>query len=54
VQPFAYLQLVFATMIGIAVFGETLSTPVAIGAVIVVSAGVFALLRARAVSPLAD
>ena len=54
VQPFAYLQLVFATMIGIAVFGETQSTPVAIGAVIVVSAGVFALLRARAVSPLAD
>lgn len=54
VQPFAYLQLVFATMIGIAVFGETLSTPVAIGAVIVVSAGVFALLRARAVSPPAD
>ena len=54
VQPFAYLQLVFATMIGIAVFGETLSMPVAIGAVIVVSAGVFALLRARAVSPPAD
>lgn len=54
VQPFAYLQLVFATMIGIAVFGETLTTPVAIGAVIVVSAGVFALLRARAVSPPAD
>ncbi len=52
VQPFAYLQLVFATAIGIAVFGETLTTPVAIGACIVVAAGLFTLLRARRASPL--
>lgn len=45
VQPFAYLQLVFASMIGIFVFGETLRTNVAIGTAIVVAAGVFALWR---------
>jgi len=49
VQPFAYLQLVFATSIGIAVFGETLETNVAIGAAIVVAAGVFTLWRERQV-----
>lgn len=47
VQPFAYLQLVFAAMIGIVVFGETLRTNVAIGAGIVVAAGVFTLWRQR-------
>lgn len=51
VQPFAYLQLVFATMIGIAVFGETLALNVGIGAVIVVGAGLFTLLRSRRVTP---
>lgn len=51
VQPFAYLQLVFATMIGIAVFGETLAWNVGIGAVIVVGAGLFTLLRSRRVTP---
>ncbi len=47
VQPFAYLQLVFAAMIAIPVFGETIETNVAIGAVIVVGAGLFALYRER-------
>ena len=50
VQPFAYLQLVFATSIGISVFGEKLETNVAIGACIVVAAGLFTLLRARRVN----
>ena len=45
VQPFAYLQLVFASAIGIAVFGETLRTNVALGVAIVVAAGVFTLWR---------
>lgn len=45
VQPFAYLQLPFATVVGMAVFGDTLRANVAIGAAIVVSAGVFTLLR---------
>lgn len=47
VQPFAYLQLVFAGAIGILVFNETLAPNVLLGTVIVVAAGVFALLRAR-------
>lgn len=47
VQPFAYLQLVFGAFIGIGVFGEVLRTNVLIGAVLVVAAGVFTLLRAR-------
>ncbi len=39
VQPFAYLQLVFASAIGIFVFGEALELNVAIGAAVVVCAG---------------
>lgn len=51
IQPFAYLQLVFATVIGISVFGETLRPNVALGAGIVVLAGLFTLWRARRVAP---
>ncbi|MBA3909658.1 MAG: EamA family transporter [Rhodobacter sp.] len=47
VQPFAYLQLVFASGIGLVVFGESLRVNVAIGAGIVVAAGVFTLWRQR-------
>lgn len=47
VQPFAYLQLVFVSFIGVLVFGETLHSNVVIGAVIVVSAGIFTLIRSR-------
>ena len=47
VQPFAYLQLVFAAAIGLLVFGETLKTNVMIGAGIVVAAGLFTLWRQR-------
>lgn len=47
IQPFAYLQLVFASGIGITVFGEVLRLNVAIGAGIVVAAGVFTLWRQR-------
>ncbi|RMH45537.1 MAG: DMT family transporter [Alphaproteobacteria bacterium] len=47
VQPFAYLQLVFASAIGITVFGERLSPNVALGAAIVVGAGLFTLWRGR-------
>jgi drug/metabolite transporter (DMT)-like permease len=49
VQPFAYFQLVFAAALGMLVFGETLEWNVAVGAVIVVAAGVFTLWRARVV-----
>lgn len=47
VQPYAYLQLVFATLIGMAVYGEVLELPVAIGSVIVVGAGLYALSLER-------
>ena len=50
VQPFAFFQLVFAAMIGMSIFGEILEINVVIGAAIVVSAGVFTLLRARQVA----
>lgn len=52
VQPFAYLQLVFAAAIGLLVFNETLQTNVMIGAAIVVAAGLFTLWRQRKVSAL--
>jgi drug/metabolite transporter (DMT)-like permease len=48
VQPFAYLQLVFAATLGMTVFGETLRWNVAVGAALVVAAGIFTLLRTRA------
>lgn len=47
VQPFAYLQMVFASSIGIFILGETLRPNVAIGAAIIVSAGLFTLWRAQ-------
>ena len=48
VQPFAYLQLVFASVLGIAIFGETVEQNVAIGAGIIVAAGLFTFWRERA------
>ena len=48
VQPFSYLQLVFATGLAIAFFGETLSAHVALGAALVVGAGVFTILSREA------
>ncbi len=47
VQPFAYLQLVFASTLGLIVFNETLRTNVVIGAAMIVAAGLFTLWRAR-------
>ncbi|MFC2969946.1 DMT family transporter [Acidimangrovimonas pyrenivorans] len=47
VQPFAYFQLVFASVIGLTVFHEELRTNEVIGAAVVVSAGLFTLWRAR-------
>lgn len=47
VQPFAYLQLVFAAAMGVVVFNETIKTNVIIGAGIVVAAGLFTLWRER-------
>ena len=49
VQPFAYLQLIFSSAIGLIFLGEMLRLNVAIGAVIVVSAGLFTLWRTHQV-----
>ena len=49
VQPFAYLQLIWASMIGIIIFGEQITTNVLIGACIIVGAGLFTLWRERKV-----
>ena len=50
VQPFAYLQLIWASMIGIIIFGEQITTNVLIGACIIVGAGLFTLWHERKVS----
>lgn len=50
VQPFAYLQLVFSSIIGVTVFSETIRTNVAVGVAIVVGAGLFTLWRQRKVT----
>jgi drug/metabolite transporter (DMT)-like permease len=47
VQPFAYLQIVLVSLIGIAVYDEVLRLPVIFGGTIVVAAGLFALLQTR-------
>ena len=47
VQPFTYLQLVFGATIGVLVFGEVIEANVAIGAVLVVAAGLFTLWRTK-------
>lgn len=50
IQPFAYLQLVFASIIGVAIFNEVIALNVLLGAVIVVGAGVFTIWRAGKVA----
>lgn len=47
VQPFAYLQIVFVSIIGITIYGETLALPVVIGTAIIVAAGIYALWQAH-------
>lgn len=45
IQPFAYLQLVFVTIMGVTIFAEPLQTETLIGAVIVVASGLLTLVR---------
>jgi drug/metabolite transporter (DMT)-like permease len=47
VQPYAYLQIVFVTIIGLVVYGEVLELPVAIGTAMIVAAGLYALSLER-------
>ena len=48
VQPYAYLQIVFVSGIGLTIYGETLAPAVALGTTIIVAAGLFALWQERA------
>ncbi|AHD01808.1 DMT family transporter [Leisingera methylohalidivorans] len=47
VQPFAYFHLIWTAMLGMAVFGEVVRNNVAIGAGIIIAAGLFTLWRER-------
>ncbi|MCW1919268.1 DMT family transporter [Rhodobacter sp. KR11] len=47
VQPFAYLQLVWIAILGVAFYGETLRSAVIVGSGLVVAAGLFTLWRQR-------
>ncbi|GAA6176333.1 DMT family transporter [Sulfitobacter pacificus] len=47
VQPFAYFQLAFGAIIGISIFSEVIRTNVAIGAAIIIAAGLFTFWRER-------
>jgi drug/metabolite transporter (DMT)-like permease len=47
VQPYAYLQIVFVTGIGLTVYSEVLELPVLLGTLVVVGAGLYALSLER-------
>jgi drug/metabolite transporter (DMT)-like permease len=49
-QPFAYLQIVFITIIAITVFDEALRMNIVIGGGIVILAGLFTVIRSRQVN----
>jgi drug/metabolite transporter (DMT)-like permease len=50
VQPLTYLQLVFASIIGVSIFGETLNLNMILGSAIVVGAGIFTVWRESVVA----
>ena len=50
IQPFAYLQLVFASGIGVVIFSDQLDLALIIGSVMIVGSGLFALKRERRAS----
>lgn len=47
VQPFAYMQLVFGSALGIFIFSDVLRWGTAIGATVVIAAGLFTLWREK-------
>jgi drug/metabolite transporter (DMT)-like permease len=46
-QPFSYTQLVWVSLFGVTIFGETLAPNVALGGAIVVGAGMFTWWRSH-------
>jgi drug/metabolite transporter (DMT)-like permease len=53
VQPFAYFQLIFVSILAVSLFGEMIETPILIGAAIIVAAGLFTFWRERAANAVA-
>ena len=51
VQPFAYLQIVFVSIIGITIYQESLALPMVIGTALIVAAGIYALWQDRGKPP---
>ena len=51
VQPFAYFQLLFITIIGVLIFNENLDLRILIGASIIIGSGLFTLYRENKSSP---
>lgn len=47
VQPFAYFHLIWASILGMTVFGEVLRDNILIGAALIIGAGLFTLWRER-------
>ncbi len=50
VQPLTYLQLVYASIIGVTIYNETLTFNTIVGSVIVVAAGIFTIWREHVVA----
>ncbi|OLP57342.1 hypothetical protein BJF92_16200 [Rhizobium rhizosphaerae] len=50
VQPISYLQVVLASIVGVTVFGETLTANMLVGTAIVVGAGIFTIWRESVVA----
>jgi drug/metabolite transporter (DMT)-like permease len=53
VTPFRYTRLLFGVALGVALFGETVDLPMAIGCLVVVASGLFILWRSNRRKPLA-
>jgi drug/metabolite transporter (DMT)-like permease len=50
VQPLTYIQLVYASIIGVTIFGEKLNANMMVGSVVVVAAGAFTVWREHALA----
>ena len=51
-QPFIYLQLLFASIIGIWVFDDLLTINIILGGILIIGSGIFALIRTHKVKHL--
>lgn len=50
VQPLTYIQLVYASVLGVLIYGETLTLNMIIGSLVVVAAGIFTVWREHVVA----